>query len=146
MELESADAVVATKPPRFGDGILLVRVDARERDQDIGVRGRHGGDLLVADGGPPSDGLRVDGEDDRHHLSLPVVRRHVGGGRRPSFAEVLLRGVAPLGPESVLTCLADLGMRVDVDGDDVLEVDAHRSSASPSLITDLPSPFTHSKP
>ena len=50
VELEALDAVVADQPPRLLDRPrALVRIDRRERDQHVGVRGRDLGDLLVRD-------------------------------------------------------------------------------------------------
>ena len=51
MELEAAHAVVAISARDLVDGVLPVRVDRAERDQDVGVRSGDLGDLLVAHGG-----------------------------------------------------------------------------------------------
>ena len=54
--------------------LALVRVDARERDQHVGVGSRAGcSDLVVAEPPPPHPGLVVDGEDHRRHPALAVV-------------------------------------------------------------------------
>ena len=45
MELEALDAVLRDQAPRPGDGVRARRVDARERDQHVGVRGGALGDL-----------------------------------------------------------------------------------------------------
>ena len=64
------------------------RVDARERDQHVGVRGGRLRDLLVGDRRRARDRLAVDAEDDRDHVPLAVVGGHVIDGRQPVAAEV----------------------------------------------------------
>ena len=117
VELEAAHAVLGDQAPRLVDAALpLVRVDARERDQDVGVRPRHRGDLLVRHARLPGERLGVDGEDDRHHLPLAVVRSDLGRRRpRRLAAEVLDRRVAQLVGERVAAALRHLGMRVHVE-------------------------------
>ena len=146
VELEAAHAVVADEAAHLVHRVRPVRVDGRERDQHVRVRSGDLGDLLVPHRGATRDGLGVDGEDDRGHVARAVVRRDVLDGRRAASAEILLRRRPPLGTEAVLARPADLGVRVEVDRADRGEVDGHRSSARPSLITALPSPSSASKP
>ena len=78
VELEAADAVVGDQAPRLVDPEpALVRVDAREWDQHVGVGSCDFGDLLVRHSRLPGDRLRVDGEDDRHHPALAIVLRQL---------------------------------------------------------------------
>ena len=90
VELEPAHAVVADQASGLVDGVRPVRVDARERDEDVCVRRRDLGDLLVPDRGTPGDGLGVDGEHDGRHVALAVVGGDVLDRRRAALAEVLL--------------------------------------------------------
>ena len=102
-----------------------MRVDRRERDQDVGVGGGDLGDLLVRTAARPVTVSASTREDDRGHVSLAVVRGNVLDGRHAVLAEVLRGGgLAPLGAQTVLARDADLGMRVDVDRDDLVEVDS----------------------
>ena len=126
VELEAAHAVLGDQAPRLVDAALsLVRVDARERDQDVGVRARHRGDLLVRHARLPGERLRVDREDDGHHPPLAVVARELER-RRPGrlAAEVAHRGVAQLVGERVASGLRHLDVRVHVDRDGVVEREA----------------------
>ena len=78
VELESTDAVVDDQTTRLVDPApALVRVDAGERDQHVGVRPRYLGDLLVRYPRLPCDRLRVDGEDHGHHAALAIVVRQL---------------------------------------------------------------------
>ena len=126
VELEAAHAVVGDQAARLVDAAPpLVRVDARERDQDVGVRPRHLGDLLVRHPRLPGERLRVDREDDGHHPPLAVVLRELHRRRpRRLAAEVLHGGVAQLVGEGVAARLRHLDVRVHVDRDDVLEGEA----------------------
>ncbi len=123
MELEAPHAVVGDQPLCLVDApAALVRVDARERDQHVGVRLRDRGDLLVRDPGLARRRLGVDGEDDGHHVPLAVERGQLLRGRARRLApEVLDRGVAQVVGERVVAGAGHLGVRVDVDRDDVVE-------------------------
>ena len=126
VELEALDRIVPDQPPRLVDRpCALVRIDRRERDQDVGVRGRGLGDLLVRHRAPSRDGLRIDGEDDRCQLALAVVGGDVVDGRQRVVAEVRRRRLPPLRPEPVLARTTDLRVNVDVDRLDGGEVDRH---------------------
>ncbi len=146
MELEPAHPVIADQASRLVDSVRLVGVDARERDEDVGVGGRDLRNLFVSHGRATRDGLGVDGEHDSRHVPLAVVGGDVLHRRLATFAEVLHRGLAPFGTQAVLAGAADLGVRVDVDGDHAVDVDRQRSSALPSFRTAVPCPLTDSKP
>ena len=64
-----------------------MRVDAAERDQDVGVGARGLEDLVVAEPAAAHPGLVVDVEDDREHVPLAVVVGDLGavgcGGSPP---------------------------------------------------------------
>ena len=123
VELEAAHAVLCDQAPGLVDAALpLVRVDARERDQDVGIRPRHLGDLLVRYSRLARERLRVDREDDGHHLPLAVVLRelHRGGPRRLA-AKVLHGRVAQLVGQRVASRRRHLDVGVHVDRDHVLE-------------------------
>ena len=129
VELETADAVVTDQPPRLlHRPSPLVRIDRRERDQDVGVRGRGLGDLLVRHRAPPRDGLRIDGEDDRCQLAFAVVGGDVVDGRQRVVAEVRRGRLPPLRPEPVLARTTDLRVNVDVDRLDGGDVDRHAAT------------------
>ena len=106
----------------------LVRIDRRERDQDVWVRGRSLGDLLVRHRAPPRDGLRIDGEDDRCQLAFAVVGGDVVDGRQRVVAEVRRGRLPPLRPEPVLARTTDLRVNVDVDRLDGGDVDRHAAT------------------
>ena len=146
VELEAAHPVFADQAAGLVGRVRPIRVDAREGDQDIGVRGGNLGDLLVPDGRAAGDGLGVDREDHGHHSPFAVVHGDVLDGRRAALAEVRPGCLSPLGAQPVLARAPDLGVRVHVDRDDPLEVDRHRRSTLPSLSTGTPSLFTASNP
>jgi hypothetical protein len=78
----------------------------------------------------PGDRLVVDREDDRRHLALAVVGGDVGRrGQRLAGAEVAPRRLAQLGRHRVVAARRHLGVGVDVDRADPLDVD-HRLQAS----------------
>ena len=118
----------ASSTPR----LPLVRVDARERDQDVGVRARDLGDLLVRDARLPGERLGVDREDDGHHPALAVVARELGGGRPCRLAAEVAHGrVAQLVGQRVAAGLRHLDVRVHVDRDGVREREARASQPRP---------------
>jgi len=65
-----------------------VRIDRPERDQDVGVFGGLGGDVLAGQRRMTGGGAGVDGEDDRGHLRRPVTLGQVGD-RGVRFSEDL---------------------------------------------------------
>ena len=122
VELEAAHPVVGDQAPRLVDAApALVRVDARERDEHVGVRVGDRGDLLVGHARLPRERLRVDREDDGHHLPLAVVDAPARRRRpRRLAAEVAHGGLAQVVGEGVAAGLRHLDVRVEVDRDDVL--------------------------
>jgi len=123
VELEAAHAVFVDQTPRLLDTALaLVRIDARKRDEDVGVRARHRSDLLVWNARLPGERLRVDREDDGHHLALAIERGKLERRRpRRRAAEMLDGGVAQLVRQGIGAGLGHLDVRVHVDRDDVVE-------------------------
>ena len=114
VELEALDAVLGDQAAGALDGVGPRRVDARERDQHVGVRGGGLGDLLVRDRRDAAARLPVDGEDDGGHAALAVVarrrrRRSAAAGRCGSSARAAARssggiGSCPSRESSVCTC------------------------------------------
>ena len=110
--------------------------DAREGDRDVAVLVRELGDLLVGD---LAAGLlrAVDGEDHERHLELAV---HLGHLRH----RLVLRLVAEVAPHRLLLLVGRVvhrqrgfpGVRMDVDGDELVELHggspaANRRTAPP---------------
>jgi hypothetical protein len=120
--------VLGDQPAGRPDRARARRVDAGERDQQVRVRCRRLGDLLVRHRAPPRDGLRIDGEDDRCQLALAVVGGDVVDGRQHVVAEVRRRRLPPLRPEPVLARTTDLRVNMDVDRLDRGEVDRHAAT------------------
>ena len=130
VELEALDAVLRDQAAGALDGVGPSRVDARERDQDVRVRGRGLGDLLVRDRRDPAARLPVDREDDRGHAALAVVLGDVVDGRqRLVAAEVAPRRRAELRRHRVVPVARELGVHVDVDRGERGDVD-HGGSPS----------------
>jgi hypothetical protein len=78
------------------------------------------GDLLVRDAAAAELRLAVDGEHHQADLALAVVGDRLGDGRPAVAAEVLVGGAVVLLAVVVERVPArHLGMRVDVDGDQV---------------------------
>ena len=90
-------------------------------------------DLLAGQRGVSRGGRGIDGEDDRADLPLAVVGREVTDGRRPVV------GALEVGGGCVHQLLVDraaalgvlLHMDVRVDGDEGVEIPAHRSLSTP---------------
>ena len=103
MELEPADAGLDQLAGFADRELALVRVDAAERDQDVGVGARGLEDLVVAQAFAAHAGLVIDGEDDREHVPLAVV---VGdllrAGLRRAAPEVARRRIQDLGRDRIL--------------------------------------------
>ena len=138
MELEPSDAVLGDQPAGALDRVGTRRVDARERDQHVGVRCGGLGDLLVRDRRDPAARLPVDGEDDGRHAPLAVVRRDVVDRRqRLVAAEVPRRRRAQLGRHRVVPGARALGVHVHVDRGDRGEVD-HGATVPSSSCRDAP--------
>ena len=132
VELEAAHAVSAIRRRASRTPSLpLWGSIARERDQHVRVRRGGLEHLLVADPVASHPGLVVDGEDDRHHRALAVVVGHLLRGRLGRLAAEVLRGRGEqLAGDRVLGLVGGaLGVRVHVDRDDPLEVDATLSRA-----------------
>jgi hypothetical protein len=119
VELEPLDPVLPHQPADRPEGDLVApRVDAAERDEDVGVRGGELGDLFAGDRRAAGRALRVDGEDDAADVLLAVVggdgvdRRLLPAAeqRRRRLLELPAGGVAP----GAATPLGDV--HVDVDG------------------------------
>ena len=125
MELEAAHAEILDQAPRLAHAHLAARrIDAGERDRDVLVLVRRLGDLLVRDALDAHAALVVHREHDERHLALAVVGGHLRDGRvldlvaeiaAARFQRFLLRFVGQHARRG-------LGMRVDVDGDQVLQV------------------------
>jgi hypothetical protein len=64
VELEALDAVLVDQPACALDGVMPGGIDARERDQHVGVRARRVRDLLVRDRQDAALELPVDREQD----------------------------------------------------------------------------------
>ena len=110
--------------PRLAHAHLaLVRIDAGERHHDVGVFAGRVRDLFV--GNPPRADLEL-GVDREHHeadLALAIVGDGLGD-RRPLAGLEILRGrILERLPHFVrLVAARDLGVGMDVDGDQVLDV------------------------
>ena len=152
MELEAAHAVLLDQPACLADGgPALPRVDARERDQHVRVRGAALGDLLVGDARVAGRVLGVHGEDDRGHVAFPVVGGDLADRRLPVGVRLKYSAEAleQLGAQRAVAVAADLGVGVDVDGDQ--SSDVHRSgvigasgSAGRPYVSGAPSPAARS--
>jgi hypothetical protein len=127
VELEPADAALGHEAADLArSGAAAGRVDARERDQHVGVRGGRLRDLLVGDRRPAGRRLVVDPEHDGGHAALAIVGGDVGGrGQALAGPEVAPRRLAQRRRHRVVPARRHLGMRVDVDGADPRDVD-HR--------------------
>ena len=114
----------ATSAPDAFHGVGSGGVDARERDEHVGVRGGSLGDLLVRNRRDAALRLPVDGEDDGGHVPLAVVRGDVVDRRQRLVAsEVPRRRSAKLGRHRVVPVPGQLGVDVHVDRGDGGEVD-----------------------
>jgi hypothetical protein len=114
----------------FADSQLaLVRVDRRERDQNVRVGACCLKDLVAPQ--PPATHTRfvVDVEDDRREFALPVVVGDLLCARlRRAAAEVVRGCVQELQRYRVLGLAGvSLCVDVDVDRDDAVEIDRHLS-------------------
>ena len=124
VELEALDAVVGDQRSGARDRVRPGRVDARERDHDVRVRGRGLGDLLVRDRGNAAPGLPVDGEDDGCDAARAVVRRDVVDRRQRLVAsEVPPRRLAQVGGHRIVAVPRELRVDVHVDRGDGRQVD-----------------------
>ena len=134
VELEPLDPVALDQGPRGArPGLPLPGIDARERDQHVGMRGSDLGDLLVRHGYLSRPGLAVDAEDDGCHLPLPVVRGDVlDGHRRVDVGLEHLRRLESLRLREgiFLPRHGDLRVGVNIDRDEVGDVHA----ASPGVV------------
>jgi hypothetical protein len=132
MELEPTDAVLghqATGRPH--GGCAARRVDARERDQHVGVlRGslRH---VLVGDGAVPRRRFVVDREDDGGHRQVAIALGDLVDRRGAVVRlEVLRGGSHQLRPEGRVPVGVDLDVDVHVDGDEVRNVEPAHAGTS----------------
>jgi hypothetical protein len=91
MELEAPDAVVVDQAARSLDRVAPARVDARERDQHVGVRRGAVGDLLVRDRRDAAPGFPVDREHDCGYPPLTIVGGDIVHGRQLSGAPEVSR-------------------------------------------------------
>ena len=107
--------------------LALVRVDAAERDQHVGVRGCGVEHLVVSDPTAPHPGLVVDGEDHRQHVALAVVVGDLLRGRLRRMPTEVPRGRREhLERDGILRLVGQpFGVRVHVDRDDLVEIDRH---------------------
>ena len=104
------------------------RVDARERDEHVGVRGGRGEHVVVRYGRAPREPL-VDGEHGARHVALAVVRRDAAELERDAgVAEVAARGAG----RGVRFALG--GVRVDVNVDRRQRVDVESATHRPVLV------------
>jgi hypothetical protein len=130
MELEALDAMLAHQAPRLARaGLALGRIDRGERDHDVAVGGGDLGHFLVLVAAEAGLALGIDGEDHAGDLAVAIIlgrlldgRQHaVGAGRVP---EIFGHGGLELQIAVIaMTAAGLLGMGVDVDGDDVVEID-----------------------
>ena len=141
MELEALDAEIGDEPAGFaGAHLALGRVDGGERDQDVVVRGRDLGHLLVLVAAVTGLALGIDREDNGGDVLLPVM-----GGGLLDRGRVLPRGAEVFGHGRLEVVVAVvrvaaarlLGVGMDVDGTDVGEIDhgcpSRRITAGSSL-------------
>ena len=126
VELEALDAVVVDQARASLDpSPAPVRVDARERDQHVGVGGATSAISSFGTRRLPGDRLRIHGEDDGHHPPLAVVRRQLERSRpRGLAAEVPDCGVAQLVGKGVPSRVRHLDVGMEVDRDGVVEGEA----------------------
>ena len=100
------------------------RVDRAERDQHVVVARGALGDLGARDRRVPQLRAGVDGEHDRGHAALAVVRGDaVEVGPGSVGAEVAARGLDEVGRQRRVPVVVDLDVHVHVDGVERIEVD-----------------------
>ena len=133
VELEAADAGLHELSGLALGELALVRVDAAERDQDVRVGTGGLEDLVVAESHPAHAGFVVDREHHGRHVPLSVVvGDFLGRGLHGAGAEVLSGGREHLGRDRILgVAFAPFGVRVDIDRDDLVEVEAHSAHRTP---------------
>src|SRR5450631_1707205 len=104
-------------------GRTLPRIDAGERNQDVGMLGTRRGDFLVRDRRMAGRRLGVDGEHDRGDSPLPVVLGQLRNrGLRIAGTEVCRLGRLQHGTERGMAVGRHLGVRMHVDRDQLVEV------------------------
>ena len=126
MEFEAPDAVFLDQLPRLADPELaLVRIDADERDQHVGVLGGGLQHLVIVVAAESGLALGVDREDHRGDFLGAVVGRGFRHRRR-----MLVRRLEIFGHLRLEVVIAVVGMHaarlfgmgVDVDRDDVFKI------------------------
>ena len=127
MQLQPACTRRHQLPQRVGRRGSVVRVDGRERDEDIGVLGGLLDDLAARQRLVTGRGVGVDGEHDGRHVPGAVVAGDlVQGGGAVGVGVKVLRG---RGDQLVIQGEAamriGLDVHVRVDRGDSGEVDAH---------------------
>ena len=124
VELETLDAVLGNQPPRLACAHLaLVRVDAGKRNHHVGVLLRGLGNLFIWDAPTTHLGLGVDREHHQANLALAVVGYGFFYGRPAAVAKVFVsRAVVLFAVVIKRVPATDLGVGVDVDGDQILEI------------------------
>ena len=125
VELEAAHAMLLDERPRIVHrGRAAERIDRAERDQHVVVARGTLGDLGGGERSVCEPGAGVDGEDDRGHAALAVVRGDaVEVGPRCVGAEVPARRLDEVGRQRRMAVAVDLDVHVRVDGLDRVEVD-----------------------
>ncbi len=120
MQLEPACAG-CDQPLRLVErGGSASRIDARERDQHVGMRGRGSEHVAVGDDRPSGEVL-VDGEDHACHAALAIVRGDVVQRQwNAGLAEVAPGGAGDLGFAGVRSVSVNVDVErrqgVDVEG------------------------------
>jgi hypothetical protein len=140
--------MVGDQPPRLLDAGAAARgIDAGERDEHVRAGRRRLGDLLVGHPGLSRRQLVVDWEDDRHHAPRAIVLGDVLR-RRPGelAAEVPCGRFHECRRQAVVARARALGVRVDVDGDDVVQRRHHSSPQPPLRTTASPALASNVKP
>ena len=118
MQLQPAHRAGRDEPLRFAHGLGPARrVDADERQRDVGVLRRELEDRVVGQTRRAAQRL-VDGEDDARHLSRPVVFGQRGGVARGAALEVGSGLLVSFGLFAGV-----FKVNVDVEGDELLDVD-----------------------
>src|SRR5665213_3461134 len=126
MELEATNAVVVDQTARLARAHpAFRRIDTGKRNEHIGILRGHFRHLLVRNAPVTHLGFTIDREDDRGHPALAVILRDLRNRRWRGRLEVLChRFIEDDRARITRRASRDVGVRMDVDRDELLDVQA----------------------
>ena len=126
MELEAFDAEFLDQPARLANAKLaLVRIDADEGDQDVGIVGGDLQHLVIVVAAESGLALGVDRKDHRGDFLGAIIGRGFRNGRRMLVRRLEILGHLRLEVDIAVVAMHAAGLfrvGMDVDGHEVIDI------------------------